>query len=98
MLHFVVNARRSDKLRNNNTFRAVNNESSAWGHSREFAHVNLLLFHIACFFIGQTCCDIKGCGISRVAQLALFDCVLWLIIDAKINKFEKQITCVIHNS
>ncbi len=34
------------KLRNNDTLDAVNHKSTVFGHERNFAHVNFLLFYI----------------------------------------------------
>ena len=34
-------------LRNNNSFRTVDDERSVFGHQRNFAHIHFLLLHIA---------------------------------------------------
>ena len=98
VLHLVVHAGRTDQLRDNDAFRAVDNEGAAGSHERELSHVNLLLAHITGFSVGQACRHIESRGIGSVAELALFDCVLRLVIDAEINEFEQKIAGVIHNS
>ena len=47
------NARRPDKLGNNNALNAINNKSPPPGHQRKISQINFLLFYFACFFVGK---------------------------------------------
>ena len=98
VLHFIIHAGRTDELRDDHAFRAVDDKGSAGGHEREFAHIDLLFAHVAGFPVGQAGGHIEGGGIGGVAELAFLDCVLRLVIDAEIDKFEHKVAGVIHNS
>ncbi len=75
-LCFKINTRRSDKLRNHNAFRAVDDERPFRGHFRKIAQENVLLDLIADIVGFQQYRHIQRAGVSQVAFKALFDCIL----------------------
>ena len=68
----VINARRTNQLRNNRTFRTVDDKRSAFGHQRKIAHKDFLLLDFAGFLVQQSRRHAKRRCIGNVALFAFF--------------------------
>ncbi len=73
---FKVNAGRTDQLRNNDTFRSVNNVSSLISHFREIAQEDILLDRFGNIRSSEENRNIKRTGICQIALYAFFNGVL----------------------
>ena len=78
----VVNARASDKLRDDNAFCTVDDERACVGHEREITHKHFLLHHFTGFGVGQTRFDFERNSIRCVAVFALFDGVFGFAVKS----------------
>ena len=72
----IVNTGRTYQLRYDNTLCTVDNECTAVGHLREFAHEDLRLLDLSCFEIVQSCGNSQGNSVRCISRLALCDRVL----------------------
>ncbi len=85
-VHFISseeNARRTDELRNDDTFGAVDNEGGAVGHPGIVTEVNILFLNLAGNLVGQLDLDVKRSRIGRkvvLRSLFVFDRILEIII------------------
>ena len=95
--HCVVNARRTNQLRYDNTFCTINDEGTAIGHQWEIAHEDILFFYFAGFLIEEAGTYTQRCGVSSVALFAFFDAVLWFIFETIIDKVKHQIALIVGN-
>ncbi len=88
----VVDARRADKLADDDTLCAVDDERAGRGHQRQVAHEDLMLFDFAVLLVEEPDGNLKRSGIVRVAFLALLDRVFHFI-PAKfvIDKFQAEL-------
>ena len=93
----VVNAGRTDQLRYDSAFCAVDDEGRGVGHLREVAHEDLLLLDLARLLVAQTHADLERRCICCIACLALFDAVLRLLIHRVVEEGKLQITGVVRN-
>ena len=83
----VINARASDKLADDNAFRAVDDKTSAVRHQRNVAHKDFFrLFDNARFEVGETSLYFKRHGIRRVAVFAFPDRILRLAVESVIDE------------
>ncbi len=73
MVNCIVNARRTDKLADNNTFRAIDNKSTGLCHKGKITHENFMLTDLLFFFIIKTDFYFQRCCIGCVSFLAFLD-------------------------
>ena len=96
-VHFVSreeNARRTDELRNDDTFGAVDNEGGAVGHPGIITKVNILFLNLAGDLVGQLDLDVKRSRIGRkVVFRSLF--VLDRIFEVIIFEPERQLIPIV---
>ena len=83
----VVHTGGTDELGNDNSLSTVDDEGSAFGHQREFTHVNIGLLDLAGLLVGEAYVYLKGGGVVYVTLLALLNGVLGLGINRIGNKF-----------
>ena len=76
-----VNARASDNLADDNTFRAVDNERTRFRHKRKIAHKDFLLDNFTRFVVGKPCPDFKRNRIGCVTVFTLFNGVFRLAFE-----------------
>ena len=95
--HAIIYARGAHQLRNNNTFRTVDHKSAAFGHQREIAHEDILLFHLAGLFIQKAGANTQRCGIGNIPFLTLFNRVFGRFIQMVIDEIQDQVTGVVGN-
>ncbi len=80
LVNAVVDARRTDQLRDNDTLCAVDDERTGLGHQGQIAHEDLLLLHVlGIFLVVKTDLDLERRSVGGIAFLALCDRVLVLV-------------------
>ncbi len=93
----IINSGRTYQLRYNNTLCAVDNESSAVGHKREIAHVDLALAESSRFAVEKGCCRSHCDLISSASRLTLGKGILGRIVKTIILEIEYEIAVVVGN-
>ena len=89
---------RTHQLTYNDTFRAIDYESTRLRHERKVTHEDLMFVNLICFFIIKANPDIQRRRICCITLFALFNCILHLVFaKCKINKFQTQMTTVVRN-
>src|SRR5690606_14329626 len=73
------NTRRTDKLRNNDTFSTVDNKCSAVGHPRIITEVDFLFFYFTSYFVCQLYNGVKWSIESKVVFFCVDFRVLWVV-------------------
>ena len=93
-VHFdgTVHARGTNKLANDNTFCAVDDETAGIRHKWEIAHENFLVDELAGTFVCQTNSQAQWACIGCVTQTALCFVVLGRGIDAMAEKFQTEMS------
>ena len=95
MGHSVIDAGRADKLRDDNTFCAVDDERTAVGHEREIAHIDFAFLKVARRLVVKSYGDSHR---SRISSFTLFTfgyAVLGLALHSVIDKAENKIVGVV---
>ena len=96
MLHFVIYAGRSDKLRNDNTLCAVYYKGAARRHKGEITEINRRFLYLRGLTVKEPYLYLKRCGIGDVSLLALCDRVIRLVcFDIIADEAEHEIARVI---
>ena len=93
----IVDAGGTNQLRNDNTFRTIDDECTCFCHQREITHEDFLFFQFVQFSVVKSCLHLQGCGISRVSFLAFFNRVFGLGIQRKVDKFQDQVAAEVCN-
>ena len=97
MGHAVINAGRTNKLRDNDSLGAVDDKGAAVGHYREVAHIDLGLLNNAGLLILKADCHTHGRCVVRVSLLALAHRILRLVVKAVINEAEHPVPGIVRN-
>ncbi len=88
----VVHTGRTDNLRNDDTFRTIDNERTVIGHQREITDVNLALLHFTGFLIGQTYEQLQRGGIVCVTLFAFLHRINRCVyVQFEIDEFKRQV-------
>ncbi len=80
----------SDKLGNNDTLRAVDDESSRLRHKGEVAEEYDLFLYFSGLFVRKTACNAEGSGISRVSFFTFRFGILGFLVDRIIDVIEND--------
>ena len=91
----IVDARRTDKLGDDNPLRAVDDEGAALGHERKITHKNFLLLDLAGLAVQEAGGDDERRGKGGITFLALFNRVLGFILQAVIDKVQHQVSLIV---
>ena len=91
----VINARRTNQLRNDDTFCTIDDKRAAFGHEREVAHINFAFLDLAGFLIPEGRRHTQCGSISCILLLAFCNGILRLFINPVINKVQNQIAVVV---
>ena len=97
MRHTIIDARRTDQLRDNHALRTVNDERAAVCHQREVAHVHFIFFDFARFLIEQSCCDAQRRSIGNITFLALFYGVFRGVIHSVTDEAQHKVAGIVRN-
>ena len=91
----IVDARRTNQLRDDDALRAVDDERAVLGHQREVSHEHLGFLDLMGVAVGQTHRHLQRRGVGRVALLALLDRVFRLLVQRIIRELEDQALAVV---
>ena len=92
----IINARRTNQLAYNNTFRAVDYECTRLCHKRKIAHKNLMDNDFFLLLIIKTNLNHKGGRIGGIPLLTLFNRIFHKILaKLEICEFQTQMSAVI---
>ena len=91
----VVNAGRTNELRNDHAFRAVDDERAVFRHLGQIAHENFLIHHFVFHLVHEAHFHAEGQGIRSVAVAALFLVVLGLIAEAMIEEVQFEVIGIV---
>lgn len=86
-----VNARGTNELRYDYSFRAVDDEAARVRHKREFAHKDFLLGDFAGVLSRKLNVDLKGRGVGRVAKTTFVFVVFGLHIQRMLEEFQLEV-------
>ena len=95
--HVEVYTRGTDELRNDCALSAVDYECSALCHEGEVTHIDVGLLNLTRLLVVESYLYTKGCGISRVSLLTLFDRILGSFIHLVIDELKHEVSGVIRN-
>ena len=91
----IVNAGRTNQLRNDDTLSAVDDKGTAFGHQREIAHKDFLLLDFTSFLIEKAHPNPQRSRIGHIPFFALSDRILGLLFQAVVDKVEHQVTGIV---
>ena len=97
MGHTIIYAGGTDQLRNDGTFRTVDDEGAALRHDRELAHLDDRLLDEAGLLVGETRGQMDAGRIGCPVRLALLDGVFGFFIHRIVDELEDEITGVVGN-
>ena len=93
----VVNAGRTHQLRNDNSFRAVDDERAVLRHLGQIAHEHFLVNHFVFHLVHKAHFHAERQRIGSVAVAALFLVVLGLIAEAVVEEVQFEVVGIVGN-
>ena len=98
MANSIINSRRTYQLAYNNTLCAIDDKRAGSRHKRQISHKDVMLADLFCLIIMKSYLDLKGCSVSCISLLALFDGIFHIVsAQFKADKFQAQIAIVIRD-
>ena len=97
MGHTIIYTGGTDQLRNDGTFRTVDDEGTAFRHDRELAHLDDRLLDESGLLVGETRSQMDAGRIGGPVRLALLDGVFGFFIHRIVDELEDEITGVVGN-
>ena len=99
VIHFIVNARRTNELRNDNALGAVDYKGAARSHQRKITHKDVALFNFARRFIQQAGGHAQRGGIGRVSDLTFNYAVVGAVnIEGIVDEVKHKVVLIIGDS
>ena len=93
----AVNARASDQLADDDSFRTVDDKASVFGHEREITHENFFNGSFAGVVVNESYLYLERQSVSSVAVLALLDVVLGLSFQRESEELEFHSSGKVHD-
>ena len=85
----VIDARRTHKLADDDTFSSVDDKCTCLCHQRKVSHEDLMFIDLISLLIMEPYPDFQGCRISRVSFFALIDRIFHIFFaKCKVHKFQ----------
>ena len=98
VLHLIIDARRTNKLGNDNTFCAVDHKGAGRCHQREITHEDFRFLDLARFLVEKACSDAQGCRIGSIALFAFRYRVIGFFVELVVHEVQNQISVEIRNA
>ena len=98
VLHLIIDARRTNKLGNDDALGAVDHERAGGGHQGEIAHEDFGLLDFSRFLIEEARGHTEGRGIRGVAFLTLGNRVIGLFVELVVHKVQHEIPVEIRDA
>ena len=92
----VVDTGRTNQLADDNTFCAIDYESTGLSHQRKITHEDLMLTDFFLLLVIKANLNLKRCCKGSISLFTLFDRILHVVsAEFKIHKFQTQGTAVV---
>ena len=91
----VIRAGRTDKLGNDDAFRAVDDKGAVFRHEREITHKDFLIDHLFLHFVHEADFHAQGKSVRRVAVAAFFFVIFRFAAEFMIQKIQFKVVGII---
>ena len=91
----IINARRTNQLRYDNTFCAIDDKRAAFRHQRKVSHEDFAFLYFTGFLVPKSCRHPEGGCIGNIAFLALCNGIFRGVINPVVCEIQYQIAVII---
>ena len=93
----IINARRTNDLGNDDTFRTIDDKCAGGSHQGEITHKDFLLLDFLSLFVSESNTNLERCSIRRITCFALLNAVFRPFVHLIVDEAQFQVTGEVRN-